>query len=77
MALEVDEEGLGPPPPNGLDGTIRDTVLVQCHWPTRMEQMGSNVLRVEPQREETDVRRPYAEDRHNILTGDRPPKTAI
>ena len=76
VALEVDEEGLGPPPPNGLDGTIRDTVLVQFHGPTRMEKRGVNFLRVEPQPEETDVRCPQAEDSHNILAGDQPSKTA-
>ena len=46
MALEVDEEGLGPPPPNGLDGTIRDTVLVQFHGPTRMEKRGGGGVEV-------------------------------
>ena len=75
MALDADEEGLGPPPPNGLDGTISYTVLVQCHGNTRMEQMGANILRVEPQPEETDFHRPYAENSHNILAGDRPSKT--
>ena len=75
MALEVDEERLGPPSPNGLDVTIRDTVLIQCHGNTRMEQMGANILRVEPQPEETDVHHPQAKYSHNILACERPSKT--
>ena len=67
MDLEVDKEGLRPPPPNDIDGTIRDTGLVKCHGPTRTEQMGANVVRVEPQLAETDVCRPQLEDSHNIL----------
>ena len=65
--MEVYNEGLGLPPPNTTDGTIRDTGLVKCHGPTRTEQMGANVVRVEPQLAETDVCRPQLEDSHNIL----------
>ena len=49
MALEVEKEVLGITPPNNIDGTIRDTVLVKYHGPTRTEQMGANVVRVELQ----------------------------
>ena len=76
LDLEVDEEGLGPPPPNDSDGTIRYTGLVKCHGPTRTEQMGANVVRVEPQPAETDVCHPQADDSHNILDYEQPSKTA-
>ena len=75
MTLKVYEEGLGPPSPNDLDVNIIDTSLVQYHGPTRTERMGDNFVRVEPQPEETDIRRPQAEDSHNILAGCRPSKT--
>ena len=60
MALEVYKEVLGPPTPNDIDCTIIDTGLVQCHGLTKMEQMGANLLKVEPQPEETDVFYPHA-----------------
>ena len=44
--MEVDDEVLRPPPPNDFDGTIRDTGLVQCHGPTRTDQMGYNLVRL-------------------------------
>ena len=75
MDLEADEEGLGLPFTNDLDGNIRDTGLVKCHGHTRTEQMGANVVRVEPQLAETYVLHPQEEYSHNILDYERPTKT--
>ena len=74
LVLEVDEEGIGPPPPNEIDGTTRDTGLVQCRGPNRTERMVSNVMGVKPQLKEIGVFRTQVEESHNIWAGDQPAK---
>ena len=75
MELEAYKEVLGLPPPNDIYGTIRDTGLVNFRGPTRTEQMGANVVRVEPQLAETYVLHPQEKYSHNILDYERPTKT--